>query len=279
VPVSGDPSRLQQVIWNLLSNAVKFTAPQGRIEVHLERAGTQAQIRVKDDGIGIPPDFLDYVFDRFRQADSSTTRQHGGLGLGLAIVRHLVELHGGTVQAASAGEGKGSTFTVQLPITPLRSQRELPGVPAGSEMAGPEAGGLPVEPGAGFADLRGLHILLVDDEPDLRELLPAALEKFGAHVTAAASAGEVLEALERFLPDALVADIGMPEMDGYELIRRIRARGGRAADLPAIALTAYAGEADRRRALDAGFQLHLAKPIEPHQLAAALANLIGVPER
>jgi PAS domain S-box-containing protein len=276
VPVSGDPSRLQQVIWNLLSNAVKFTPPQGRIEIRLERAGTQAQISVKDDGIGIRADFLDYVFDRFRQADSSTTRQHGGLGLGLAIVRHLVELHGGTVQAASAGEGKGSTFTVQLPLTPLRAQRELPGVLAGP--GGQETAGL-AAPDDAAADIRGLQILLVDDEADLREMLPAALESLGAHVTAAASAEEALAALESSPFDALVADIGMPEMDGYELIRRLRSRGGRAAGLPAIALTAYAGEADRRRALDAGFQIHLAKPVEPHQLAVALASLAGLPQR
>jgi PAS domain S-box-containing protein len=267
VPVSGDPNRLQQVFWNLLSNAVKFTPPHGRIEVRLERAGTQAQIRVRDDGIGIRPDFLDYVFDRFRQADSSTTRSHGGLGLGLAIVRHLVELHGGTVQAESDGEGKGSTFTVRLPITPLRTQREP--LPLSPGHPGPAA----EAPACG--EIHGLHILAVDDEADVREMLRTSLGHMGAEVTVAGSAREALSSLDCGVFDALVADIGMPEADGYELIRQVRARGGHCAGLPAVALTAYAAEADRRRALDAGFQLHLAKPVEPHQLAAALATLVG----
>ncbi len=268
--ISGDPNRLQQVIWNLLSNAVKFTPEEGRIDIRLERlerAGGQACIRVSDSGIGIRPDFLEYAFDRFRQADSSTTRIHGGLGLGLAIVRHLVELHGGTVRAESAGDDKGSTFTVILPIAPLRALRPAEPLP---ERAGEDGdAGEPVE----VQEIRGLRILLVDDERDAREMLPGVLEQFGGRVRTAASAAEALEELLHEGADVLIADIGMPEMDGYELIRRIRALDGELRDLPAIALTAYAGEVDRRKALDAGYQLHLAKPVEPHQLAVAVARV------
>jgi PAS domain S-box-containing protein len=266
-PVSGDPNRLQQVIWNLLSNAVKFTPEGGRIEIHLERSGPQASIRVLDSGIGIRLDFLEYVFDRFRQADSSTTRLHGGLGLGLAIVRHLVELHGGTVRAESRGEGQGSAFTVTLPVTPLRSPR--PAEPV-IHHAGEDS-----EPVAGAEEIRGLRVLVVDDEPDAREVLPNVLERFGAQVRVSASGVEALEILRREGADVLVADIGMPGMDGYELIRRIRALDGGLRHLPAIALTAYAGDGDRRSALEAGFQLHLAKPVEPSRLAAAIARVTG----
>jgi len=268
-PVSADPNRLQQVIWNLLSNAVKFTLEKGRIEIHLERAGGQARIRVTDSGIGIRQDFLDYVFDRFRQADSSTTRTHGGLGLGLAIVRHLVELHGGTVQAESDGDGKGSTFTVTLPITPLRALRPVEPVP---ERTAEDGETIEIEDGKS-EDIHGLRILLVDDELDAREVLPSVLEKLGAQVRAAASGSEAIDRLLREETDVLIADIGMPDMDGYELMRRIRALDGEIRDIPAIALTAYAGDADRRKALEAGFQLHLAKPVEPHQLAAAVAQV------
>ena len=265
--ISGDPNRLQQVVWNLLVNAVKFTPEEGHISIRLERAGGQACIRVSDSGIGIRPDFIQYVFDRFRQADSSTTRLHGGLGLGLAIVRHLVELHGGTVRAESAGEGEGSVFTVILPIAPPRAMHPAEPLP---ERAGED--GDAADPGEA-QEIRGLRILLVDDERDAREMLHSVLEQLGARVRMTASAEEALEELLREGADVLIADIGMPEMDGYELIRRIRALDGELRDLPAIALTAYAGEADRRKALDAGYQLHLAKPVEPHQLAVAVARV------
>jgi PAS domain S-box-containing protein len=265
-PVAGDANRLQQVIWNLLANAVKFTPEGGRIDIGLERTGGQARIRVSDNGIGISPDFLDYVFDRFRQADSSTTRIHGGLGLGLAIVRHLVELHGGTVQAESEGEEKGSTFTVILPIAPLRALRPAePAPPAGEDGDGDGT--------EEIQDLQGLQILLVDDERDVREMLPGVLEQFGGRVRTAASAREALDDLLREKADVLIADIGMPDLDGYELIRRIRRLESGIRDIPAIALTAYAGDVDRRKALDAGYQIHLAKPVEPYQLAAAVAQV------
>ena len=263
VRVSGDPHRLQQVVWNLLSNAVKFTPRGGRIEVRLGRSGSQVEIRVSDSGIGIAPDFLDHVFDRFRQADSTTTRTYGGLGLGLAIVRHLVELHGGTVHAESGGPGKGATFTVRLPVPAVRPAPEpepLPSSPPAPEL--PEA-----------RELQGLRVLVVDDDADAREVVPTVLEQFGIKVAVAASAAEGLDILQRHAIDVLVADIGMPEEDGYSLMTRIRKLNGRLRDLPAIALTAYAGDGDRQRALAAGFQRHLAKPVEPHELISAVASV------
>jgi signal transduction histidine kinase/ActR/RegA family two-component response regulator len=260
--VFGDPDRLQQIVWNLLSNAVKFTPGEGRVEVRLERIDGQARIQVTDTGIGIRKDFLDYVFDRFRQADSSTTRAHGGLGLGLSIVRHLVELHGGTARAQSEGEGQGATFTVEIPLAPPLSAKSAPATPPRDETT--------FEPD-GDRELRGLQVLLVDDEPDVREMLPHLLEQFGASVRVTASAVEALEALRQGNVDVLVADIGMPEEDGYSLIGKVRELDGAIRDVPAIALTAYAGEADRQRALDAGFQMHLSKPVEPRELASAVA--------
>ena len=266
--VSGDPDRLQQVVWNLLSNAIKFTPKKGRVEVRLERAGSHARIAVSDTGQGIEPQFLPYVFERFRQADASTTRGHGGLGLGLAIVRQLVELHGGMVHAQSAGAGRGSTFAVELPMSPVgdgerASQGPVPAVAAG------------LGPGESAA-LEGVRMLVVDDEPDARELLTVVLQRYGAEVTAVASAGEALAALARSPLDVLVSDIGMPGEDGYALIRKVRAldvdQGG---GIPAAALTAYAREEDRRRALSAGFQMHVSKPIEPIQLASVVAALAG----
>ncbi len=262
----GDPHRLQQIVWNLLSNAVKFTPRGGRVEVSLGRWRSQTEIRVTDTGMGISPEFLAHVFDRFRQADSSSTRSHGGLGLGLAIVRHLVELHGGTVDARSDGDGRGAAFLVRLPV------------PALSTLAAPE----PPPALAALAEvapqeLEGVNILLVDDEPDTREVMPAVLERFGARVAVAASAAEAMTLLQRSGADVLVADIGMPEEDGYSLIGRVRALPGSVRDLPAIALTAYAGEADRRRAMEAGFHLHLAKPVEPADLVSAVAALTQKP--
>jgi signal transduction histidine kinase/CheY-like chemotaxis protein len=264
--IAGDAGRLQQVVWNLLANAVKFTPAGGRVEVAVESAPDEVALVVRDSGAGIHRDFLPYVFDRFRQADSTATRVHGGLGLGLAIVRHLVELHGGTVAADSAGEGQGATFKVTLP----RRAAVLPaGVEAGEARAA-AAGAFDEAP----SPLAGVRVLVVDDEPDARELLPSLLEPHGARVTVAASAAEALAALATEWADVLVADIGMPGEDGYSLIRSVRGLDG-GAKLPAIALTAYAGEGNRRRALEAGFQVHLAKPVDPSELLAAVLGLAG----
>jgi PAS domain S-box-containing protein len=272
-PVTGDAARLQQVVTNLLSNAIKFTPEGGRVEVRLERSGERARIVVSDTGVGISPEALPHIFERFHQADSSNTRAHGGLGLGLAIVRHLVESQGGSVSAQSQGEGLGAVFTVELPLTtapgtqPPRGRPELFSEQARSTINEGEMFGAP---GA----LEGVRVLLVEDERDTRELLKAILEGCGAAVTEAASAGEALAALEHTRPDVLVSDIGMPGENGYELIKRVRAlpaeRGGR---VPAVALTAYAGAKDRRHALLAGFHTHLAKPVEPDELLAVLASL------
>ncbi|MCK6587946.1 MAG: response regulator [Polyangiaceae bacterium] len=266
--VWGDPDRLQQVVWNLLSNAVKFTPEGGSVETRLERGKTRAQIQVIDTGQGIDVDFLPFMFDRFRQADSTTTRRHGGLGLGLALVRHLMELHGGTVQASSEGSGRGSTFTVTLPIQPELLAR------AASEprIRAPET---PPQRRSSVT-LRGLKVLAVDDEPDARELVTTVLEHAGATVITVGTAPEAFSRLTSLRPDVLVCDISMPIEDGYSLIRRIRAlaseRGGRT---PAIALTTYAREEDRRKALAAGFEVHVPKPVDPAQLVDVVARITG----
>jgi PAS domain S-box-containing protein len=271
-PVTGDPARLQQVVTNLLSNAVKFTPPGGRVDVRLEQLDGRARIVVRDTGIGISPEALPHVFERFHQANSSNTREHGGLGLGLAIVRHLVESHGGSVYAESPGEGLGAVFTVELPLT---AAPEPPPAPPRPELFSEQSRltadrELFVDPRA----LEGVRVLLVEDEWDTREFLKTVLEGCGAMVTEAGSAAEAFAALESTKPDVLVSDIGMPGENGYELIRRVRAlpaeRGGR---VPAAALTAYAGPKDRRRALLAGFHTHLAKPVEPDELLAVVASL------
>ncbi|WP_414752990.1 ATP-binding protein [Anabaena sp. CCY 9910] len=263
--VSADPERLQQVIWNLLSNAVKFTPEGGRVEICLEQVETNVQIQVTDTGKGISPEFLPYVFDRFRQADATTTRNQGGLGLGLAIVRNLVELHNGTVSVASPGEGQGATFTVQLPLLPSYST-VTPEEPLLQRQTAWDA----------KVQIRGLKILAVDDEPDTREFLKTALEQYGAIVTTAASTSEALKLLQLVKPDVLLSDIGMPNEDGYALIRQIRAlsseQGG---NVPAAALTAYTRQSDRLLALTAGFQIHISKPIEPIQLLKIVATLAG----
>lgn len=259
--VLGDPHRLQQVVWNLLSNAVKFTPRGGRVEARLGRSGSQVEIRVSDSGIGISPDFLDHVFDRFRQADSTTTRAYGGLGLGLAIVRHLVELHGGTVHAESNGLGQGASFTVRLPVPAVRP----------APQPEPHSPSPPLPDLPDLRELQGLRVLFVDDDADAREVLPSVLRQFGMDVAVAASAAECLTILEGRAIDLLVADIGMPEEDGYSLITRIRKLDSHVRHLPAIALTAYAGDGDRRRALAAGFHHHLAKPVEPHDLVSSVA--------
>jgi CheY-like chemotaxis protein/nitrogen-specific signal transduction histidine kinase len=267
--ISGDAVRLQQVVWNLLSNSVKFTPKGGRVQVRLVRINSHIEITVSDTGQGISPEFLPYVFDRFRQADQTAKRQHGGLGLGLAIVRHLVELHGGEAKVYSPGEGQGTTFTVILPLMIIHQPAEdksrvHPGVN---------------NPGASLKisqRLDGMSILVVDDEADTRELLKAVLEQCGAEVMITKSASEALETLERKSPDLLLSDIGMPGEDGYELIRRVRSlpveRGGK---IPAIALTAYARVEDRLRALQAGYQMHIPKPVVLAELVALITSLVG----
>ncbi|MGI9106093.1 MAG: ATP-binding protein [Pyrinomonadaceae bacterium] len=269
-PISGDDARLQQVVWNLLTNAVKFTPNGGRVEVRLERINSHVEVTVSDSGRGIDPKFLPHVFDRFRQADQTTTRSHGGLGLGLSIVRQLVELHGGTVYVESEGAGRGATFVVQLPLMNARRQNsEMP------ERRHPQPGVVAL-PGCP-PQLVGLRVLVVDDEEDSRDLLRMVLEQCGVEVTTAGSAAEALELYKRSAPDILLSDIGMPEEDGYELIRKVRAwetqkDGGR---VPAIALTAYARVQDRVRALNAGYQVHVPKPTEPLELIAVVASLAG----
>jgi len=261
----GDPSRFQQVVWNLLSNAIKFTPAGGSVGVRLRRLGGQIELEVSDTGPGIEPDFLPHVFDRFRQADSSSSRSHGGLGLGLAIVRHLVELHGGTVRAESAGKDRGATFTVGLPLAPPRSAA------AGDGGAAAPSLGLPA-----FASLEGLRVLVVDDDPDARQLVSAVLAQCQVEVRTAPGAAAGLVALAAWRPDVLISDIGMPDVDGYDFIRQVRALtvecGG---SVPAVALTAYAGAEDRVRALAAGFQAHAPKPIEPAEIVALVASLTG----
>jgi signal transduction histidine kinase len=262
--VLGDSSRLQQIVWNLLSNAIKFTPARGRVEVRLEKIGSNAGITVSDNGAGIAEAFLPYVFDRFRQADSTFTRKHGGLGLGLAIVRHLVEIHGGSVAAYSPGEGRGASFVVTFPLV---------------ESGAHDGAGRGVDWTRRNGDtLDGLRVLIVDDEADARELLSAMLKRWGAQVTAVASAAEAIECLleaNRILPDVLVSDLGMPREDGFDLITKVRAldpeRGGR---IPAIALTAYARSEDRARALAAGYEIHVPKPVEPAALSGALGDLV-----
>ncbi|MFN2481406.1 MAG: ATP-binding protein [Pyrinomonadaceae bacterium] len=267
--VSGDADRLQQIVWNLVNNAVKFTPAGGRVEVRLARAASVVEIEVSDTGIGIEPQFLPHVFDRFRQADAATTRTYGGLGLGLAIVRQLTELHGGEVSVDSAGAQHGTTFRVRLPASQPPSQGDQVTVERADERPVP-AGALDCE------RLAGVRVLVVDDEPDARELFARTLSECGAEALTAGSAAEALAAIERELPDVLLADIGMPGEDGYALIDKVRRlppeRGGRT---PAAALTAYAHAEDRMRAMRAGFQVHLPKPVRAAELVTAIANLAG----
>jgi len=269
-PILGDAERLQQIVWNLLSNAIKFTPKRGRVQVYLQRINSHIEIVVADTGQGISAEFLPHVFERFRQADGSTTRSFGGLGLGLAIVRQLVEVHGGTVHADSPGEGQGTTFTVKLPLMAVGPTAIEP------ERVHPAVGG--TVPFVCSPQLDGLRILIVDDDADIRDLLTYTLEICGADVTVATSADEAISLLTTSSPPMhiLISDIGMPDEDGYALLRRIRAlapeRGGQ---IPAIALTAYARTQDRTAALLAGFQSHVAKPVEPAELIAVLANLAG----
>jgi len=266
--ITGDPARLQQVVWNLLSNAVKFTPQGGRVEARLERVDPYIRITVSDTGKGISPDFLPYVFDRFRQADASSARRYGGLGLGLALVKYLVELHGGTVEAVSVGEGQGATFKVTLPVRAVAT-------PLG------EAGGAAVTVKRS-GELAGVRALVVDDADDARELIETALMQYGADVVAVSSAAEAYALITATPPqwrlDVMVSDIEMPGEDGYSLIRRVREwERARGTHMPAVALTAYGRAEDRMRALSAGFQMHVAKPVDPDELAIVITSLVGRP--
>jgi PAS domain S-box-containing protein len=273
-PVSGDPGRLQQVVWNLVSNAVKFTPRNGRVQVRLERVNSQVDIVVSDTGIGIRADFLPHVFERFRQADAGTTRKTGGLGLGLAIVRHIVEMHGGTVDASSAGEGQGATFRVRLPLMIMH--------PAALDTRGEHPRTERREALTGLGDLRGIRVLAIDDEEDALTLLRVVLETAGAEVTTLSSPLTALDCIAEVKPHVLVVDLGMPEMDGFELITRIRQSTNAATrHLPAAALTAFARSEDRTKALRSGFEMHLAKPVDPGELVASVATLarrVNTPE-
>jgi PAS domain S-box-containing protein len=265
-PILGDRDRLQQIVWNLLSNAIKFTPRGGRVEVSLRQYHAQVEIVVKDTGQGIPPDFLPFIFDRFRQADSTTTRHHGGLGLGLAIVRHLIELHGGTIRADSPGLGQGATFTVSLPLNTIRIEHSEPAL----SLSTPRHS----ERFECVLRLEGVRVLVVDDEEDARQLLTTVLKQCGAETFAAASAQEAFQLIQQTKPDVLISDIAMPYEDGYSLIHRIRT-SETISKLPAAALTAYARPEDRTAALVAGFQTYLTKPVEPTELIAVVASLTG----
>ncbi|HJR08763.1 MAG TPA: ATP-binding protein [Pyrinomonadaceae bacterium] len=270
--VAGDAGRLQQVVWNLLSNAIKFTPRGGRVEVRLERADSHAQLKVSDTGCGLNPDFVPFIFDRFRQADGSSTRRHGGLGLGLSIVRHLVELHGGTVHADSPGEGRGATFTIGLPLA-VASQGARSSRSTGEsyswrneETRAPRVKTLP--------SLEGVQVLLVDDDRDTLGTLAALLAEYRATVQTASTAADALEVLEWYKPDVLVSDLAMPCEDGYSLIGKLRARETESGEqIPAIALTAYVRIEDRTRALAAGFNMFVPKPVAPDELITAILNL------
>ncbi|HKE59767.1 MAG TPA: ATP-binding protein [Pyrinomonadaceae bacterium] len=266
--VAGDPDRLQQIVWNLLSNAIKFTPQNGEIKVALQQVDSHLELSVRDSGIGIEQDFLPHVFERFRQADSSTTRAYGGLGLGLAIVRHLVELHGGTVAAHSEGKGKGATFTVKFPIMTVPSVLKQASVPMlAAEVASDAAHSKAIT-------LAGLRVLVVDDEVDSREVLTLMLNQFGAAVRTTASSQDAFNVVTEWKPDVLLSDLGMPGEDGYQLIARIRALPpGQGRDTPAAAVTAHVRAEDRRRAISAGYQIHIPKPVDPLTLVTAVAAL------
>jgi signal transduction histidine kinase len=265
-PARGDPGRLQQIIWNLLSNAIKFTPRGGRVQVSLSRNQSHVEICVSDTGAGIDPKFLPHMFDRFRQADASITRNHGGLGLGLSIVKQLVEMHGGTVSAASDGLGRGASFSVLIPIPLLQGESREHPHKNGASLARSD------EP----RSLKDVRVLAVDDEPDARHLIRRILQDCGAHVLIAGSAAQALEVVAKEPLDVIVSDIGMPQCDGYELMQKIRLlppqKGG---IVPSIALTAFARSDDRRRAMLAGFDMHVAKPVEPAELCAMVARLAG----
>jgi signal transduction histidine kinase/CheY-like chemotaxis protein len=265
--ISGDPDRLQQVVWNLLSNAVKFTPRGGRVQARLERVNSHVEVTISDTGSGISPDFLPFVFDRFSQAESGSTRAYGGLGLGLGIVKNLVELHGGTVQALSPGTGSGATFIVRLPVMVARDHNAA----RVAERAAPA----PAPAESDIAGLEGCAILVVEDNDDARKLLHTILSRAGATVSAAENVSAALRILAHQRPDLIVSDIEMPGEDGYSFISKVRARESPSRRVPAIALTAYTRSVDRVRALAAGFQMHMAKPVEPAELVAASKSLVA----
>ena len=266
-PVSGDPARLQQVVWNLLTNAVKFTPREGRVQVRVERVNSHVDLVVSDTGIGIRPEFLPHVFERFRQADVGTTRKTGGLGLGLSIVKHIVEMHGGSVDVASEGEGLGATFRVQLPVMIVHTER----VAQVREHPRTER----PSPLPALTGLAGVRVLAVDDDQDALSVVRTVLEAAGAEVVTVSSAADALQRLDAIRPRAMVVDLGMPEMDGYDFIRRVRASPNPAVrDIPAAALTAFARTDDRTKALTSGFEMHLAKPIDPGELVASVVTLV-----
>jgi signal transduction histidine kinase/ActR/RegA family two-component response regulator len=267
--VLGDHNRLQQVFWNLLSNAVKFTPRAGRVSVSASVTDASVRVSVTDTGVGIERDFLPFIFDRFRQADGSTTREHGGLGLGLAIVRHLMQLHHGTVEVESSGRDRGSTFTVVLPLAKREARSRQPALDT-------FAYGIQETYSAGINEkLHGVRVLVVDDEPDARDLLAAILTRCGSDVRCSESAADAIQTFSEWNPDVLVSDIGMPNEDGYSLIRKLRQLDShRAREIPAIALTAYATDEDRTQALAAGFQIHVAKPIEPEDFVTSIASVL-----
>jgi CheY-like chemotaxis protein/anti-sigma regulatory factor (Ser/Thr protein kinase) len=258
--VAADAGRLQQAIWNLLTNAVKFTPSEGTVTATATADGARVVIAVADTGMGIDPEDLPYVFERFRQADSSTTRQHGGLGLGLALVKHIVELHGGTAAVTSDGRGKGATFVVTIPRATTEEPAARRAAPRGR---------------ARRADLTGVTVLVVDDEPDARELCATALARYGAAVETVTSAREALERADAARPDVVVADLGMPDEDGFALVRRLRAReSGHGRRAVVIALTAFASLQDRRRTLESGFDAHVTKPFDPTDLALTIEGFV-----
>lgn len=271
-PISGDPERLQQVMWNLLSNAVKFTPKGGRVQVRLARVNSSVEITVSDTGQGISADFLPYVFDRFRQADIGTTRRQAGLGLGMAITKHLVELHGGAIRAESLGEGHGSTFVVRLPVMIVHNAEQFSeGIAEGGHSKGED-----YTTRAQLPRLDGIHVLIVDDEHDALDLLTTILTQSGAVVTSASGVTDALNKLRQVKPDLLMSDIEMAHEDGYSLIRKVRvSEGDMGRRIPAIALTAHARSSDRLRALSEGYQMHIPKPVEPAELVLAIANLTG----
>ncbi len=262
--IQGDPGRLQQIVWNLVSNAIKFTPRGGLVQVTLRKVDSHVQVQVSDSGQGITGDVLPHVFQRFRQGDASATRHHGGLGLGLAIVKNLVEMHGGSVEAASAGEGLGSVFSVRLPLAHVGARPEQ------------LAETLDLVPETLNSLLDGLEVLVLDDEPDARDVVQRLLEDAGARARIASSAGEAIQLLEQgFVPDIILSDIGMPDQDGYDFMQQVRRMDGEVAEVPAAALTALARLEDRKRALMSGYQTHLAKPVDPAELVAMVASLTG----
>jgi len=291
--VAGDPGRLQQVVWNLLTNAIKFSPREGRVDIEVAQRGEQVAITVRDNGAGIGPEFITHVFERFRQADASMTRRHGGLGLGLSIVKHLVEQHGGTVRAESAGEGRGASFTVELPLAKAAPRTPATGLSAAraamirseAPAAGPDplTGELPFmapnsepAPEVMVRDLSGMSVLVVDDDRDARELIARILADCHASVRLAADARDAYAQLRAVPPDLLISDLGMPEVNGLELLSWVRALPRDAGALvPAIALTAFARPEDRLKALEAGFTTHVSKPVEQSELMAAIGMVVG----